>query len=139
MYAILFMIDLGIMAGFYYYLYRRKKSMGLSLGMNTAMAMTLFFSLFLSYLLMEKFPFHYVQIICVTTLSTMLVGGVFGGLKDEQTIITGLANGVMMGLMAPMAAGISLYDKEVFYLLQILFLSTIISLSLERKRWRKLV
>jgi hypothetical protein len=139
MYAILFMVDLGIMAGFYYYLYRRKKSMGLSLGMNTAMAMTVFFSLFLSYVLMEKFPFYYVQILCVTTLTTMLVGGLFGRLKDEQTIITGLANGVMMGLMAPMAAGISLYDKEVFYLLQILFLCTIISLSFERKRWRKLV
>ncbi len=139
MYAILFMVDLGIMAGFYYYLYRRKKSMGLSLGMNTAMAMTVFFSLFLSYVLMEKFPFYYVQILCVTTLTTMLVGGLFGWLKDEQTIITGLANGVMMGLMAPMAAGISLYDKEVFYLLQILFLCTIISLSFERKRWRKLV
>jgi hypothetical protein len=139
MYIILFMIDLGIMAGLYRYLYRRKKSTGLSFSMNTAMAMTLFFSLFLSYLLMEKFPFHYVQIICVVTLSTMLVGGLFGQLKDEQTIITGLANGVIMGLMSPMAAGISLYDEEVFYLLQLLYVYTIITLSFERRKWRKVV
>ena len=139
MYTFLFMIDLVIMASFYFYLYKRKKSMGLSIGMNTTMAMTLFFSLFLSYVLMEKYPFHYVQIICIAVLLTMLVGGLFGRLKDEQTIIIGLVNGVMMGLMAPMAAGISLYYREVFYMLQILFVCTIISLSFEKKSWRKVV
>ena len=133
------MIDLVIMASFYLYWYKRKKGMGLSIGMNTAMAMTLFFSLFLSYVLMEKYPFYYVQIICITVLLTMLVGGLFGQLKDEQTIIIGLINGVMMGLMAPMAAGVALYYRELFYMLQIIFVCTIISLSFEKKRWRKIV
>ena len=137
MYLTFFVIDLGVMAGFYCFLSRRKKILGLSLGMNLAMAMSLFFSLFLSFVLMETFPFYYVQIVCVTTLLSMLVGGLFGGLKDEQTILSGLANGMIMGLMSPMAAGVSLYDQEVFYLIQILFLATIISLSFENKRWRK--
>ena len=69
----------------------------------------------------------------------MLVGGLFGQLKDEQTIIIGLINGVMMGLMAPMAAGVALYYRELFYMLQIIFVCTIISLSFEKKRWRKIV
>ena len=138
MYLALFLIDLGIMGGLYYFLYQRKKVMGLSLGMNLAMSMSLFFSLFLAFVLMEKFPSNYVQIVCLTTLLSMLVGGLFGGLKDEQTILIGLAHGIVMGLMAPMAAGISIYDREIFFIIQILFLATIISLIFEKKRWRKI-
>ncbi|PLT28553.1 hypothetical protein [Peribacillus deserti] len=134
MYTIPFIVDLLLISLFYLFLRRRKKVMGLSAGMNTAMFITLFFSLFLSFFLMEQFPFNYVQNVLLSVFAGLMIGWLFGRLKDEQTLLIGLANGAAMGLMTPMFAGVVLFDRWIFYILQLLFVCTLLSLTLKKKR-----
>ncbi|MBM7693053.1 hypothetical protein JOC77_002492 [Peribacillus deserti] len=134
MYTIPFFVDLLLIGCYYTLLRRRKKVMGLSSGMNTAMFMPLFFSLFFSFMLMEQFPFNYVQNVFLSVTGSMCIGWVFGRLKDEQTLIIGIANGAVMGMMTPMLAGVVLYDRWLFYILQLLFICILISIAFEKKR-----
>ncbi|WP_246942910.1 hypothetical protein [Bacillus pinisoli] len=58
-------------------------------------------------LLIAQFPLQFAPVTIVTAILGMVVGGVFGALFDYQTMLTGWANGLMMGLMAPMVGAVT--------------------------------
>lgn len=53
-------------------------------------------------ILINQYPLHFLEITIISTITGMLVGSLFGGLFDYQTLLTGYIHGLMMGIMAPM-------------------------------------
>ncbi|MGM8212695.1 hypothetical protein ACLIBH_07860 [Virgibacillus sp. W0430] len=86
----------------YLYLLKIKRLIGFQLGMNITMIVGGFLSIATGIILIYQFPFHYVVVTFISTFTGMAVGSIFGALFDYQTILTGYANGLMMGIMAPM-------------------------------------
>ncbi|WP_421385121.1 hypothetical protein ACOJQI_10255 [Bacillus salacetis] len=66
-------------------------------------------------LLIMMYPFFYTSVTILSVLTGLMVGGFFGILFDYQTGLTGYVNGLMMGLMAPMAG--ALIDNRFLFLL----------------------
>lgn len=52
--------------------------------------------------LIDYLPFYFVWVTIIAAVAGALTGGVNGLFYDGQTALTGLANGLMMGLMGPM-------------------------------------
>lgn len=100
---LLFMyVDLCIIIGFYMYVRRIKKLIGFQLGMNISIVMGGMIALLFGVLLILQFPFHFTLITVISTLAGLLAGALFGLLFDYQTFVTGLTNGIVIGLMSPM-------------------------------------
>jgi hypothetical protein len=57
-------------------------------------------------ILIALFPLQFTWITIGTALLGMLTGAAFGALFDYQTVLTGWANGLMIGLMAPMVGAV---------------------------------
>jgi hypothetical protein len=95
-------MDVCLVFGFYMYLRRIKKLIGFQLGMNISIVMGGLVSLLFGVLLILQFPFHFTLITVISTLAGMMVGASFGLLFDYQTFVTGLSNGMIIGLMSPM-------------------------------------
>lgn len=95
-------VDLCILFGFYLYLRRIKKLIGFQLGMNISIVMGGMIALLSGVLLILQFPFHFTLITIISTLAGLLAGALFGLLFDYQTFVTGLTNGIVVGLMSPM-------------------------------------
>ena len=53
-------------------------------------------------ILINQFPLHFMEITIISTFTGMIIGSLFGGLFDYQTLLTGYINGLLMGIMAPM-------------------------------------
>ena len=88
--------------GFYLYLRRIKKRIGFQLGMNISIVMGGMIALLSGVLLILQFPFHFTLITIISTLAGLVAGALFGLLFDYQTFVTGLTNGIVIGLMSPM-------------------------------------
>lgn len=99
----------------YIYLFKRRKLIGFHLGMNIAMVTGGGLAFLTGVLLINRFPLHYMEITIATTITGMVVGSLFGGLFDYQTLLTGYINGLLMGIMAPMVGAAS-SDSIVFIL-----------------------
>ena len=95
-------VDICILFGFYLYLRRIKKLIGFQLGMNISIVMGGMIALLSGVLLILQFPFHFTLITIISTLAGLLAGALFGLLFDYQTFVTGLTNGIVVGLMSPM-------------------------------------
>lgn len=95
-------IDICIILGFYMYSRKVKKLIGFHLGMNISMVMGGMAALLFGVLLILQFPFHFTFITLISTVIGLLVGAAFGLLIDYQTFVTGITNGIIVGLMAPM-------------------------------------
>ncbi|WP_425388375.1 hypothetical protein [Domibacillus tundrae] len=95
-----------IFAGIFMYLFRKKKLIGFQLGMNISQVMGGMAALLTGVLLIQQFPFHFTLITIISAGTGLAVGGVFGLLFDYQTFITGLTNGMIVGLMAPMIGSV---------------------------------
>ena len=95
-------VDICIVLGFYVYLRRIKKLIGFQLGMNISIVMGGMIALLSGVLLILQFPFHFTLITIISTLAGLVVGALFGLLFDYQTFVTGLTNGMVIGLMSPM-------------------------------------
>jgi|SRR4051794_33123619 hypothetical protein len=105
----------------YIYLFKRRKLIGFHLGMNIAMVTGGGLAFVTGVLLINRFPLHYMEITIATTLTGMIVGSLFGGLFDYQTLLTGYINGLLMGVMAPMVGAAS-SDSIIFILFLEIFI-----------------
>ena len=94
--------DVWIILGLYSYLRKVTTIIGFQLGMNISVVMGGMAALLFGVLLIQQYPFHFTLITVVSTLIGLIVGGLFGLLFDYQTFVTGLTNGVIIGLMSPM-------------------------------------
>jgi len=94
--------DVWIILGLYSYLRKVTTIIGFQLGMNISVVMGGMAALLSGVLLIQQYPFHFTLITVVSTLIGLIVGGLFGLLFDYQTFVTGLTNGVIIGLMSPM-------------------------------------
>lgn len=97
----------------YIFIFQRRKVMDLQLGINISIVAGGMIALTTGVLLIFQYPFHYTLITIIATLLGIGVGGVFGALFDYQTFLTGLVNGLMLGLMAPMIGAI-ITDQILF-------------------------
>ena len=70
--------------------------------MNISMVMGGMIALLTGVLLITQYPFHFTLITIISTLVGLGVGALFGLLFDYQTFMTGLTNGMVIGLMSPM-------------------------------------
>jgi hypothetical protein len=95
-------VDICISLGFYLYLREIKKLIGFQLGMNISIVMGGMIALLSGVLLILQYPFHFTLVTVISTLSGLLTGALFGRLFDYQTFVTGLTNGIILGLMSPM-------------------------------------
>jgi len=109
----LFYGNLLILAVTYMYLYKNRKLIGFQLGMNLSNMAGGFIAIVTGVILIYQFPLKFVTITIITTLIGMAVGALFGSLFDYQTLLTGYANGLMMGIMAPMI-GAAAKNNEIF-------------------------
>lgn len=100
--AILMYVDVWIVLCFYGYLLKIKKRIGFQLGMNISIVMGGMAALLSGVLLIIQFPFHFTFITMISTVAGLTVGALFGLLFDYQTFVTGLTNGIIIGLMSPM-------------------------------------
>jgi hypothetical protein len=105
-FVLILYINLVLFALLYVYVHRHRKLIGFHLGMNIAMALGGLVALSTGIFLIFQYPFHFTAITMVATLGGMGAGSLFGALFDYQTMLTGLINGMMVGLMAPMLGAI---------------------------------
>lgn len=106
----------------YVYLFKRRTRIGFQLGMNVATMAGGFAAVVTGVILIYQFPFHYVVITIVSTIVGMFVGALFGALVDYQTLLTGYANGLMMGIMAPMIGAAAKNSVPFLIFIEILFI-----------------
>lgn len=99
---LLIYVDVVIALGLYAYLRKNKKLIGFQLGMNISMVMGGMIALLSGVLLIQQFPFHFTWITIISALIGMMAGALFGILFDYQTFVTGLTNGILVGVMSPM-------------------------------------
>jgi hypothetical protein len=117
--------NLLILALTYMYLFKHRKLIGFQLGMNLSNMAGGFIAIVIGVILIYQFPLKFVTVTIMTTLIGMVAGGVFGALFDYQTLLTGYANGLMMGIMAPMI-GAAAKNNHLF----LIFLEGVFILSL---------
>ncbi|MFP7225948.1 hypothetical protein SFC42_22940, partial [Priestia filamentosa] len=94
-------VNLLLTGSAYLFLFKVRKLIGFQLGMNISNLAGGFFAIVTGIILIYQFPLHFVPITIITTVIGMVVGALFGGLFDYQTLLTGMINGLMMGVMAP--------------------------------------
>ena len=99
---LLLYVDVCISIGAYLHIRKFKKLIGFQLGMNISNVMGGMTAMLVGVLLILQFPFHFTWVTLVSTLIGLSVGAAFGLLFDYQTFVTGMANGVIVGVMAPM-------------------------------------
>nr|WP_240458649.1 hypothetical protein [Bacillus mesophilus] len=89
------------------YIYRIRRLIGFQLGMNISMIAGGMLAITTGVLLIAQFPLQFAPVTIITAVLGMVVGAIFGVLFDYQTMLTGWANGLMMGLMAPMIGAVT--------------------------------
>ncbi|CAM3097221.1 hypothetical protein FITA111629_03285 [Filibacter tadaridae] len=131
---LLLYVDICIGFGFYMYLWRIKKLIGFHLGMNISIVMGGMIALIFGVLLILQFPFHFTLITVVSTLTGLVVGAMFGLLFDYQTFVTGLTNGIVVGLMSPMIGTIIEMPSVFVWCIHIFFAISLCTISISIKR-----
>ncbi|MFS0689359.1 hypothetical protein AB1K89_08960 [Sporosarcina sp. 179-K 8C2 HS] len=123
-------VDSCLFLIFYLYVRRIKKRIGFQLGMNVSIVMGGMMAMLTGVLFILQFPFHFTYITMLSALIGMGAGAVFGKLFDYQTFVTGLTNGAVVGLMAPMIGTVVEMPGLFVWGLHILFaISMIVILS----------
>lgn len=113
-YGVFLYLNMVVIGLVYFFFYKKRKLIGFHLGMNIAMVTGSSAAIGTGVILINMFPFQFLLITVCSTVTGMLVGSVFGGLVDYQTLLTGNVNGLSMGIMAPMVG--SAASGEVFVL-----------------------
>ncbi|WP_252502089.1 hypothetical protein [Sporosarcina sp. Marseille-Q4943] len=123
-------VDSCLFLIFYLYVRRIKKRIGFQLGMNVSIVMGGMAAMLSGVLFILQFPFHFTYITMLSALIGMGTGALFGKLFDYQTFVTGLTNGAVVGLMAPMIGTVVEMPRLFVLGLHILFaISMIVILS----------
>ncbi|WP_106496448.1 hypothetical protein [Lentibacillus sp. Marseille-P4043] len=133
-YALVLYANVVLFILLFIYVYRRRKIIGFQLGMNIAMSAGGMLALTVGILLIFQYPFHFTWITILATIIGMLSGALFGALFDYQTMLTGIVNGFMLGIMAPMLGAI-LNDPFFFVIvleLLVFFMMSILVVSIWR-------
>lgn len=115
-------------------LYKARKLIGFQLGMNISILMGGVTALCTGVLLISQFPFSFTVVTIISTVAGMAAGGAYGALFDYQTLLTGYANGLMIGLMAPMIG--SIIDNDwlfICFMELLLAVSSIFVISASRR------
>lgn len=131
---ILMYTDICIFLGFYAYLSRIKKRVGFQLGMNISVVMGGMIALLSGVLLITQNPFHFTLITIISTVVGMIAGGLFGLLFDYQTFVTGLTNGLVIGLMSPMIGTVIEMQSMFIIFIHGLFVLSLLTISISIKR-----
>ncbi|MBM7580494.1 hypothetical protein [Jeotgalibacillus terrae] len=105
--AILLFLHFMIIAVFLIRFFALRDQTGFHLGMNITMITGGFTGLITGAVLIDYFPFYFIAMTILSAVTGACVGAVNGLFYDSQSALTGLSNGLMMGLMGPMlgAAG----------------------------------
>ncbi|WP_299092202.1 hypothetical protein [uncultured Metabacillus sp.] len=110
----------------YMYLLKIRKLIGFQLGMNISNMAGGFLAIITGVILIYQFPLQFVYVTICSTFIGMLAGALFGGLFDYQTLLTGYANGLMMGLMAPMIGAAAKANFIFLSFLEGIFLASLL-------------
>ncbi len=122
----LLFIDVLLYSVFFVYAFRKKKLIGIQLGMNISQVMGGTAALLSGIVLVLEFPFHFTLITVVSTITGILTGALFGLLFDYQTFLAGLTNGMIAGLMAPMIGSALDMPGQVVWLVHGIFFSCLV-------------
>lgn len=131
---LLMYVDLCIFLGFYLYLRRFKKLIGFQLGMNISIVMGGMLALLSGALLILQFPFHFTLVTVISTLAGLFAGALFGLLFDYQTFVTGLTNGIVVGLMSPMIGTVIEMPSLFVWLIHGFFVLSLFTIFISIKR-----
>ncbi|MET1030732.1 hypothetical protein [Domibacillus tundrae] len=127
-------LDIFLYVGFFIYLSRKRKLIGIQLGMNISQVMGGIAALLSGIVLILAFPFHFTLITIVSTMIGVFTGALFGLLFDYQTFMTGLTNGMMVGLMAPMIGSVLDIPGQIIWLVHGLFFACLILVMISIQR-----
>lgn len=127
-------VDICIFLGFYLYLRRIKKLIGFQLGMNISIVMGGMIALLSGVLLILQYPFHFTLVTVISTLAGLLTGALFGLLFDYQTFVTGLTNGIIIGLMSPMIGTVIEMPSLFIWFIQGFFVLSLFTIFISIKR-----
>ncbi|WP_124052023.1 hypothetical protein [Priestia endophytica] len=127
-------VNLLLTGSAYLFLFKTRKLIGFQLGMNISNLAGGFFAIATGIILIYQFPLHFVPITMITTVIGMVVGALFGGLFDYQTLLTGMINGLMMGVMAPMVGAASQNNLIFLVFIELVFICSLFLLLFSAKR-----
>ncbi|MCP3762343.1 hypothetical protein NLX67_08060 [Domibacillus sp. A3M-37] len=127
-------LDIFLYVGFFIYLSRKRKLIGIQLGMNISQVMGGVAALLSGIVLILAFPFHFTLITIVSAMIGVFTGALFGLLFDYQTFMTGLTNGMMVGLMAPMIGSVLDIPGQIIWLVHGLFFTCLILVMISIQR-----
>lgn len=118
----------------YLYLFKIRKLIGFQLGMNISNMAGGFLAIVTGVILIYQFPLQFVLVTIISTIIGMLAGALIGGLFDYQTLLTGYANGLMMGIMAPMVGAAAKNSIQFLTFIELVFVVSLILLIRSAKR-----
>ncbi|MCZ2259921.1 hypothetical protein [Sporosarcina sp. G11-34] len=94
----------------YLWIFRRRALIGFHVGMNVAMVAGGGLALGTGVLLIYEFPFYYMEVTGIATLTGLAAGGLFGRLFGRQPMLSGYVCGLMTGMMAPMVGAAAFFS-----------------------------
>lgn len=127
-------VDICILLSFYMFIRRIKKLIGFQLGMNISIVMGGMIALLSGVLLILQYPFHFTLVTVISTLVGLLTGAFFGLLFDYQTFVTGLTNGIIIGLMSPMIGTVIEMPSVFIWFIHGFFVLSLITIFISFKR-----
>ena len=127
-------VDICIFLGFYLYLRKIRKRIGFQLGMNISIVMGGMIALLSGVLLILQFPFHFTLVTMISTVTGLVVGAIFGLLFDYQTFVTGLTNGIVVGLMAPMIGTVIEMPSIFVWCIHVFWVISLCTISISIRR-----
>ena len=126
--------DICLIIGFYMYIRKMRKLIGFHLGMNMSMVMGGMAAFLFGIMLITHMPFHFTYITLLSAIIGGTVGAWFGLLIDYQTFVTGLTNGLIVGLMAPMIGTVMEMQMLFIWFLHAFFIGSLGVLIISIKR-----
>ncbi|WP_050181962.1 hypothetical protein [Domibacillus robiginosus] len=132
--AYLLAIDLLLYSILFVYVFRRKKLIGIQLGMNISQVMGGVAALLAGIVFILLFPFHFTLITIISAAIGVAAGAAFGLLFDYQTCLAGLTNGFIVGLMAPMLGSVLDMPGQLIWFIHGLFLFCILFIVISIQR-----
>lgn len=130
----LLLADLLLYIVFFVYAFRKKKLIGIKLGMNISQVMGGTAALLSGIVLVLEFPFRFTFITIVSAIIGVLIGAFFGLLFDYQTFLTGTINGMIAGLMAPLIGSVLEMPEQVIWLVHGVFFFCLLFIMLSIQR-----
>lgn len=120
--------NIVLTVGLYVYLLKLNKHKSHLYGTNMATIVGGFIAIISGVILIYQFPFQYVVVTIVTTILGMFIGALFGWLYSYEALLTGYANGVMMGIMSPMIGAAAKNSIAFLIFLEVLFIFSLLLL-----------